>query len=478
MTHNELSKPDFLKFSFLIVLSQIIYSALGFIFLPIFLNELSIEEYGLIAYRFNVAQLLATILILGFDHSIERSSIVKKFSFFYSCALFFMASLLAISFGLMIIFLLSILNILEDLDISSITLIFIFLVMGALFMRFLAAFNGGHIKGIIIIISVSIFSLIFLIALFSESISINQRINWLLIPSYSVIAASIFLVFKQLFLNKIELKGIPHYKNLGTDLKHILKDTKELIPYILVSAILLNLDKIVIKQFWGNFEVGIYDVSMKLAAISLVLFSGFKMMLPKMLSNFRKGRISFWHDNWILASTIIYWLSCIILIFVAHFFFTSIQDIKPLIYLANAIVFISLLNMYGFSARKVEQNPLSYSRIILLCSAFSAVLIYFCGYMFAKYGLNFYNLYLVVIFCSLLMYVIYRFSSLKDYENNSSISTVDIICFVPMFLNILFMLSFNEYFHLYNNSLSFNIILTIIMIISPVTLLFKKINNG
>ena len=104
MTKNGILKSSFFKVSFLIVLSQVIYSALGFIFLPIFLNELSIEEYGLVAYRFNVAQLLATTLILGFDHSIERGSIIRNFSFFYSATLFLITSFVVISCGLGIIF--------------------------------------------------------------------------------------------------------------------------------------------------------------------------------------------------------------------------------------------------------------------------------------------------------------------------------------------------------------------------------------
>lgn len=478
MPKNALSNSSFFKLSFLIVVSQFIYSAVGFIFLPIFLSELSVESYGLVAYRFTVAQLLVTILILGLDHSIERSSIIKSFPFFYSASIFFLASLVVISLGLLMIFFLSKINFINVSDVFSIIMIFISLALGVMFLRFLAAFNGGHINGIFVIISILIFSVFFINSLLSDSISINERINWLLIPSYSVIAASIFFGVKTLLSQTIVHKDESSFKNLKKDFSSIFMDTKEFIPYILVSAILLNLDKIVIKEFWGTAEVGIYDVSMKLAAISLVLFTGFRIMLPKMLSNFDKSKISFWHNNWIIVSTLVYWILSCILIFVVHFFFSSIPNLKALIYLANTIVFISLLNMYGFSVRKVEQNPLRLSKIIVFCFVFSSVSIFLSGYMLSKMGLSFHGIYLVVIFCSLFMYIIYRYSSLKDFEKPAKITQIDIICFIPIFLNIFFLISFDEYFSLYNNSLNFNLLLTIIMVIAPLILLLKRYKNA
>ncbi len=477
MTKNGILKSSFFKVSFLIVLSQVIYSALGFIFLPIFLNELSIEEYGLVAYRFNVAQLLATTLILGFDHSIERGSIIKNFSFFYSATLFLITSFVVISCGLGIIFFLLKISFINILDIPSITLIFIFLVLGVMFLRFLAAFNGGHIKGIFIILSVLIFSVFFLNSLLNETITIKDRVNWLLIPSYSVITASVFFAVINFFSKTIHQKSTSNFGDIGKDFISIFRDTKDFIPYILVSTILLNLDKIVIEKFWGTAEVGIYDVSMKLASISLVLFTGFKMLLPKMLSNFNKNKISLWHNDWILASTLVYWILCLMLIFIIHFFFSSIPNLKALIYLANAIVFFSLLNMYGFSARKVEANPLAFSRIILLCFVFSIASIFLSGYVLSKNGLNFHGVYLVVIFCSFLMYVIHRYSSLKKPESKVEISSIDIICFTPIFLNIFFLMSFDEYFSLYNNSLIFNLLFTIIMTTAPIFFLSKRLRN-
>ena len=397
----ELLKIKSFKFNLSwLVFDKIFRASLNIIVTIIIARNLGPENFGVLSYLLVLVFLFTTISTLGMNPVLTNNIIkFKKYdtnSIIITCYLVrFLFSI--ISYIIFILFILQSSNSIVFLDYSIIIgLVIVFKSSEILFSYFEAKLQSKFI-----VISQLIGTILLIITLYI--IFLNKLNNIYIYFAFLIEAVSIFIIINFIFFKKINYKFI-----LRKNIKVIYKIFSDSLPVLISTMCIIlymRIDQIMINKILGQYELGLYSVSVRLIEIfhfipKILMIS----YLPILLKNKNYNQRLIILNSYISKFSII----LIFLILFSSDFFTRYlfgYEYVESIYTTNVLsfslifVYFGVVNEHWYIAKKLQKYYAFYVFLGALLNIFLNIyLIPIYGILGAAYATIITYIFLIFIF--------------------------------------------------------------------------------
>lgn len=255
--------------------------ALGIISVPIYTHLISPKEYGLYSIILSYVAIATFLFSLNVHTSISRFFYEKDIDIgrFLSTTLILTVTILFISFSILFLIDDLFLNSLFGFEFSRYKIYFSLLVISSIifsiYLQILIPQSKGKEYSFLVVIQAYLkFILVVIFLYFIESTTLRFLQAVLLADVF----ISCYIAWK--------LKTYVKFRFNKSDAKYILSYSVFLIPYMLSSVILAQIDRVMIGNIIGESATGIYSIAYSFGSIPLMMFAALSnAWMPKYFSN-------------------------------------------------------------------------------------------------------------------------------------------------------------------------------------------------
>lgn len=237
---------------------------------PILLTFLGVGDYGIFVLAFSIAQMLVPFLTIS-----GTAGIIREGANDYPVGLFLLNKFIVIvaaNFGVFLLIKLISYKIFDEWVYFS--LFFGFL--NSFFELFLSFYRTAELKSKYITFTIIKALLLLISVVFAKLFghTLFKTFVFILIPQ---VVLNLYLLFV------VRYKLVNNYGTKAVSLRSVLKYTIFIIPHGLALWLMNSSDKVVIKYFLNEKQLGIYSIAYTVASLQILVNSGLSIALPQIV---------------------------------------------------------------------------------------------------------------------------------------------------------------------------------------------------